>query len=66
MSFPSNNRLFDLYLVIAEQLTEEQVEILLRRAGTEPTGQEIKDVKHRIRELIRTYVDKNRPRPSDG
>jgi hypothetical protein len=57
MSFPSNDRLFTLYRTVAEQLTEEQIEILLRRAGEEPTGQEVKDVSHRIRTLIQGYVE---------
>lgn len=60
MSFPSNDRLLDLYIVIAEQLTEEQIEILLRRGGEEPTGQEVKDVQHRVRQLLQGYVEEKR------
>lgn len=60
MSFPSNDRLFDLYLALADQLSEEQIEILLRRAGEEPTGQEVKDVRHRVRQLLRGYVEEKR------
>jgi hypothetical protein len=56
MSFPSNERLFTLYKCVAEQLNEEQIEILLRRAGTDPSEQEIKDVRYRLREIINTYV----------
>jgi len=60
MSFPSNERLLSLYQSVAEQLTEEQVEVLLRRAGHDPTGQEIKDVQHRVTEIIRGYVKEHR------
>ena len=60
MSFPSNERLLSLYQSVAEQLTEEQVEVLLRRAGNDPSGQEIKDVQHRVREIIRSYVEEHR------
>ncbi len=42
--------------MIAEQLTKEQIEILLRRGGKEPTEQEIKDVQHRVRQVINDYV----------
>lgn len=65
MSFPSNERLFRLYECVADQLTKEQTEILLRRAGADPTGQEIKDVRHRIRQVIQAYVDGNRSTTSE-
>lgn len=52
MSFPSNERLFELYEAVADQLNEEQIEVLLRRAGLAPSTQEIKDVRHRIQALI--------------
>ena len=63
MSFLSNEHLLTLYQCLAEQLTEEQVEVLLRRAGIDPTGQEIKDVQHRATEIISSYVDEHRSHP---
>jgi len=65
MSFPSNERLFRLYEHVAEQLSEEQIEILLRRARVQPTGQEIKDVQHRLQKVIQAYVDEHRPTDSE-
>lgn len=52
MSFPINERLFESYERVADQLNEEQIEVLLRRAGLAPSTQEVKDVHHRIQTLI--------------
>jgi len=64
MSFPSNERLFKLYEGVADQVNEEQIEALLRRAGLAPSTQEIKDVRHRIQALIQAYVVEQRSGPS--
>ena len=53
MSFPTNERLRELYAAVADTMTTEDVERILRRAGEDPTGQELKDVRHRLRELLR-------------
>lgn len=66
MSFPSNERLFALYEAVADQLNEEQIAILLRRAGLAPDGQEIKDVRHRIQAVIRSYVAEHRADTGSG
>jgi len=66
MGFPSNERLFTLYEQVAEQLTEEQIEILLRRSGIDATGQEIKDVQHGIRTVILEYIADKRESASDS
>jgi len=45
--------------MLAEQLSEEQIEIL-RWGGEEPTGQEVKDVQHRVRQLRQGFVTEKR------
>lgn len=57
MSYPTNERLRVLYEAYARALTTEDVEAILRRAGEEPTSQELLDVRRRVRELVQERAE---------
>ena len=59
MSFPTNARLSCLYEAFAQDFTTEDVEVILHRAGEEAlAGQKVKDVRHRVAQLLQERAEK--------
>jgi hypothetical protein len=59
MSIPTNARMSRLYEAFAHGFTSEDVEVILRRAGEEAlAGQEVKDVRRRVKQLLEECAEK--------
>jgi len=61
---PTNERLYALYGTVSREISDSDVKAILERAGTNPTGQEVKDVRHRITQILSDYVDDLFGKPS--